>query len=46
MVRGLPAAVLIGQDQVQVGRVLGPRAWDSPEAVAQIRRLLARPHSE
>jgi peroxiredoxin len=45
MVRALPATVLIGHDQKQIGRVVGPRAWDSPEAVALIRRLLARPNS-
>lgn len=38
MVRGLPTTVIIGKDGKEVGRAVGPRAWDSPEAVAMIRR--------
>jgi thiol-disulfide isomerase/thioredoxin len=40
MIRGLPTTVLIGKDGKVVGRAVGPRAWDSPEAVALVRSLL------
>lgn len=40
MVRGLPTTVLIGKDGKVVGRAMGPRAWDSPEAVALVSRLV------
>jgi peroxiredoxin len=39
MVRGLPTTFLIGKDGKVVGRAVGPRAWDSPEAVALVTRL-------
>lgn len=39
LVRGLPTTVLIGRDGNLVGRAVGPRAWDSPEAVALVRAL-------
>ena len=39
MVRGLPTTILIGKDGREVGRAIGPRDWDSPEAVALIRTL-------
>jgi peroxiredoxin len=38
-VRGLPTTVLIGKDGRVIGRAVGPRDWDSPEAVALIRSL-------
>jgi thiol-disulfide isomerase/thioredoxin len=40
MVRGLPTTVLIGQDGMLLGRAVGPRAWDSPEAVALMRQVM------
>ena len=40
MVRGLPTTVIIGRDGTLLGRAMGPRAWDSPEAIALIRHLL------
>ncbi len=40
MVRGLPTTVLIGPDGRLAGRAVGPRAWDSPEAVALLQDLL------
>lgn len=40
MVRGLPTTIIIGPDGKEVGRAVGPRAWDSPEAVALIRTLV------
>jgi peroxiredoxin len=39
MVRGLPTTVLIGRDGKIVGRAVGPRDWDSPEAVSFIKSL-------
>ncbi|MFO0706896.1 MAG: TlpA disulfide reductase family protein [Nitrospira sp.] len=42
MVRGLPTTVLMGRDGSLLGRVVGPRAWDSPEAVALVRQILER----
>lgn len=39
-VRGLPTTVLIGKDGRLVARAVGPRAWDSPETAALIRRVL------
>ncbi len=39
LVRGLPTTVLIGRDGTLAGRAVGPRAWDSPEAVALVRAL-------
>lgn len=40
MVRGLPTTVLLAQDGRIVGRAVGPRAWDSQEAVALMRQVL------
>jgi thiol-disulfide isomerase/thioredoxin len=34
MVRGLPTTVVIAMNGALVGRAVGPRAWDGPEAVA------------
>jgi peroxiredoxin len=39
MVRGLPTTFLVGKDGKLAGRAVGPRAWDSPEAVALLRGL-------
>ncbi len=35
---GLPTTLLIDQGGLEVGRVVGPAEWDSPEALALIRR--------
>lgn len=40
MVRGLPTTVLLAPDGTQVGRAVGPRAWDSPEAIALMQQVL------
>jgi thiol-disulfide isomerase/thioredoxin len=40
MVRGLPTTVVIARDGTLVGRAVGPRAWDSPEAVAVMRQVM------
>lgn len=40
MVRGLPTTILIGPDGHLVGKAVGPRAWDSLEAVGLIRSLM------
>jgi thiol-disulfide isomerase/thioredoxin len=40
MVRGLPTTVVIARDGALVGRAVGPRAWDSPEALALMRQVM------
>ena len=40
MVRGLPTTIVIARDGTLVGRAVGPRAWDSPEAVALMRHVM------
>ena len=40
MVRGLPTTVVIARDGTLAGRAVGPRAWDSPEAVAVMRQVM------
>ncbi|THJ12425.1 MAG: TlpA family protein disulfide reductase [Nitrospira sp. CG24C] len=40
MVRGLPTTVVIAMNGALVGRAVGPRAWDSPEAVAMMRQAM------
>lgn len=42
LVRGLPTTVVIAQDGTLAGRAVGPRAWDSPEAVALMRQMMER----
>jgi thiol-disulfide isomerase/thioredoxin len=37
---GLPTTLLLDQDGREIGRVVGPAEWDSPEVVSQIRRNL------
>ena len=40
MVRGLPTTIVIARDGTLLGRAVGPRAWDSPEAVAVMRQVM------
>lgn len=40
MVRALPTTVIIGRAGTVLGRAVGPRAWDSPEAIDLMRRLM------
>ena len=40
MVRGLPTTIVIARDGTLVGRAVGPRAWDSPEAAAAMRHVM------
>lgn len=40
MVRGLPTTVVIAMNGALVGRAVGPRAWDSPEAMAAMRHVM------
>lgn len=40
MVRGLPTTIVIARDGALAGRAVGPRAWDSPEAVAVMRQVM------
>ncbi len=39
---GVPATVLVRPDGKVAGRLLGPAEWDTPEALALVRRLLPR----
>ena len=39
---GVPTTLLIDQQGREIGRVLGPAEWDSPEVEAVIRRYLKR----
>ncbi len=39
-VRGLPTTLLIDAQGNEVGRVVGPTEWDSPEAIALVRGCL------
>jgi thiol-disulfide isomerase/thioredoxin len=39
-IRGLPTTVIIDRQGRVVGRAVGPRAWDGPDAAALIERLL------
>ncbi len=36
-VRGIPATLLINREGKELGRVVGPAEWDSPEIVKEIR---------
>jgi hypothetical protein len=38
---GLPATLLIDKQGKEAARILGPADWDSPEAVAMVKALLA-----
>ncbi|TKB57115.1 MAG: TlpA family protein disulfide reductase [Nitrospira sp.] len=40
MVRGLPTTIVIARDGTLVGRAVGPRAWDSPGAVALMQHAV------
>jgi hypothetical protein len=38
---GLPATILIDREGREVGRLLGPAEWSSPEAIALIEQVIA-----
>jgi len=40
---GVPTTLLIDREGKEVGRLLGPAEWDSPEMVAFIRGQIQRP---
>ncbi|MEI9996269.1 MAG: TlpA disulfide reductase family protein [Rhizomicrobium sp.] len=40
---GLPLTILIDPKGREIGRALGPAAWDSPEAIAWFKGLAAKP---
>jgi thiol-disulfide isomerase/thioredoxin len=42
-VRGLPTTFLVDRQGREVGRMVGPADWSSPEAVALIRHFIAQP---
>jgi hypothetical protein len=37
---GLPTTVLIGPDGLELGRIVGPAEWNTPEAKALIEAAL------
>ncbi len=39
-VRGLPTTLIVDRDGLEAARLQGAAAWDSPEMVAQILRLV------
>jgi hypothetical protein len=41
--RGLPTTVIIDRAGRDVARLEGEAAWDAPELVAAVRRLVAAP---
>ena len=43
MIRNLPTTILVDAHGRIQGRGMGPRQWDSPEAIALIRSLLLHP---
>jgi thiol-disulfide isomerase/thioredoxin len=43
---GLPTSLLIDRDGREIGRLVGPAEWDSPEMVDFIRGYLARKSSQ
>lgn len=42
MIRNLPTTIIIGADGNVYGRAMGPREWDSPDAVALIHHLMKK----
>ena len=38
---GLPTTLLLGRDGQEIGRLVGPAEWDSPELVALMQRVIA-----
>jgi len=40
-VMGLPATLIIDEQGREVARMIGPAEWDSPEAIARLRQLMA-----
>ncbi|MFP3921000.1 MAG: TlpA family protein disulfide reductase [Dichotomicrobium sp.] len=41
-VMGLPATLIIDREGREIARMIGPAEWDSPEAIARLRELMAR----
>jgi hypothetical protein len=42
---GMPTTLLIGRDGKEMGRLVGPADWGSPEAVTLIKAAIAAPAS-
>ena len=40
---GLPTTLLVSRDGKEIGRLVGPAEWDSPEAVSLFRSVVAKP---
>ncbi|MCZ6859478.1 MAG: TlpA disulfide reductase family protein [Alphaproteobacteria bacterium] len=45
-VDGIPTTLLVDSKTREIGRVVGPAKWDSPEAVALVRRYLVPPSTK
>ena len=43
---GLPTTLVIDRSGQEVGRLLGPAEWDSPEAIAVIKALMGPSDAE
>ena len=37
---GLPTTILIGRDGKELGRLVGPAEWDSPEIISQMQTII------
>jgi thiol-disulfide isomerase/thioredoxin len=42
---GMPTTLLLDRQGREIGRLVGPAAWDSPEALALIKAAIAAPAS-
>jgi thiol-disulfide isomerase/thioredoxin len=40
---GLPTTILVDRDGREVGRLIGPAEWDSPEMIAFLKSFIAQP---
>ena len=41
-IAGLPTTLLVGPEGRELGRLVGPAEWDSPEMIAFLRKQIAR----
>jgi len=41
-IAGLPTTLLVGPEGRELGRLIGPAEWDSPEMIAFLRKQIAR----
>jgi len=43
---GLPVTLLVDRRGLELGRLVGPAEWDSPEAVALVQKFVESPHAK